>query len=344
MERLSEELHAAMLDEVESRHGLPDDENAREFERRASGIPTGEPGRAAWLCYAGEFWELAGDLDRARHCYEDALADGGDTYIDPRAELLGVALDLGETARADELLRELRQAVRDGRAGSFVHEVVGEALEMHGRPAEALRWFDAGLTRSERETPGEPDAVCLNGHFRVRRTLGLPYDRYDALAEEHRAEYQAELEELRDDEEGLLDAPAARGPVRLAVLYWPSEEYARLVERWPEVTEDYGDDHAEHRALVERHLREISLQRPGTVVVSGTVHDYLAWAKDRGEQAPEASTRASYAAHLARFGDAITAWPPGRNDRCWCGSGLKYKKCCGALRFPEADPELESPR
>ena len=20
---------------------------------------------------------------------------------------------------------------------------------------------------------------------------------------------------------------------------------------------------------------------------------------------------------------------PGRNDACWCGSGKKYKKCCG---------------
>ena len=20
---------------------------------------------------------------------------------------------------------------------------------------------------------------------------------------------------------------------------------------------------------------------------------------------------------------------PGRNDPCWCGSGKKYKKCCG---------------
>ena len=22
---------------------------------------------------------------------------------------------------------------------------------------------------------------------------------------------------------------------------------------------------------------------------------------------------------------------PGRNDPCWCGSGRKYKKCCGAV-------------
>jgi uncharacterized protein YecA (UPF0149 family) len=22
-------------------------------------------------------------------------------------------------------------------------------------------------------------------------------------------------------------------------------------------------------------------------------------------------------------------WPPPRNKPCWCGSGTKYKKCCG---------------
>ena len=24
----------------------------------------------------------------------------------------------------------------------------------------------------------------------------------------------------------------------------------------------------------------------------------------------------------------MLAWPPGRNDPCWCGSRTKYKKCC----------------
>ncbi|MEV6140612.1 SEC-C metal-binding domain-containing protein [Nocardia sp. NPDC051990] len=25
-------------------------------------------------------------------------------------------------------------------------------------------------------------------------------------------------------------------------------------------------------------------------------------------------------------------WPPPRNAPCWCGSGRKYKKCCGTAR------------
>ncbi len=331
MDRLPEELHEAMLDEVEGRYGLPHDENAREYERCAAALVPGEAGRAAWWAHAGEAWELAEDLGEARRCYAEAVADGGDAYIDPRAGLFGVLLDLGETAQADDLLGELREAVQDDPAGRFVHEMVGEALELHERPAEALRWFDAGLTRSERETPGRPDAACLNGHYRVRRTLGLPLDRYDELSEAHRAEYLEELE----DEEQLLDAPATPSSVRLTVLYWPPQEYARLVERWPAVTEDYGADHAEHRTLVEHHLRQLSEQRSGMLVGAASLDDYLAWAKERGERAPEASTRASYAAHLGRLEEAVTPWPPGRNEPCWCGSGTKYKKCCGALRFTD---------
>ena len=32
------------------------------------------------------------------------------------------------------------------------------------------------------------------------------------------------------------------------------------------------------------------------------------------------------------------AWPPGRNQPCWCGSGRKYKKCCAAPTSVDAEP------
>ena len=31
--------------------------------------------------------------------------------------------------------------------------------------------------------------------------------------------------------------------------------------------------------------------------------------------------------------DGQIPWPPGRNDTCWCGSGIKYKKCCASPSF-----------
>ncbi len=45
-------------------------------------------------------------------------------------------------------------------------------------------------------------------------------------------------------------------------------------------------------------------------------------------------TRSSYAADRVRIAAAdVVAWPPARNDRCWCGSGRKYKQCCGSVRL-----------
>ena len=48
-------------------------------------------------------------------------------------------------------------------------------------------------------------------------------------------------------------------------------------------------------------------ERAGDVPVDGVIYDY----------ADELDGRA-----------LRIAWPPARNDACWCGSGGKYKKCC----------------
>jgi uncharacterized protein YecA (UPF0149 family) len=56
------------------------------------------------------------------------------------------------------------------------------------------------------------------------------------------------------------------------------------------------------------------------------VEEFVAWCEEQGED-PERA-RAQYTAERLRTGEAI-AWPPGRNDPCWCGSSSKYKKCCG---------------
>ncbi|UQX12090.1 SEC-C metal-binding domain-containing protein [Candidatus Mycobacterium methanotrophicum] len=33
----------------------------------------------------------------------------------------------------------------------------------------------------------------------------------------------------------------------------------------------------------------------------------------------------------------LTAWSPGRNHSCWCGSGRKYKKCCAAASYVDTE-------
>jgi hypothetical protein len=325
-----DDLLDEIMDEVEAlQTQLPREMLAPLFEERARGIAPGAPGRAAWLTHAGEHWELEDDPVRARACYEEAARDGGVTYIDPRAEMLNVLFELGETDRADELLAELRQDIKAGWEGRFVHEFVGESLELHWRLEEALRWFSAGLTRSQRDDPDNIDIGCLNGRYRVRRALDLPEDRYDLLAAERRREYSEDLD--TSDEQRLIGAPAGGRPVTMAVLFWPESEFGTVLKRWPALADLYGADHAEHRSLAEHHLRDLAASGGPVSVARGDVAEYLAFAVQHEHDPAESSTRAAYAAHLAHQ-QRVVPRPPGRNDPCWCGSGSKYKKCCGRVR------------
>ncbi|WP_128377949.1 SEC-C metal-binding domain-containing protein [Streptomyces cavernae] len=201
--------------------------------------------------------------------------------------------------------------------------------------------------------------TLLTGRHRVRRLLGEPHDDWDDVADalhERRASALLgrvrPLDELHDPlrlkrleehgpdlleqelgaalEHGSPENPAARAGLRATcVLYWPRDEFAGLLERWPEATEAYGDDHAEHLRKVERTLREIS-DDGGTQLAVGraTVQDLEAYATAHGGSPDAPGTRSAYAAELARTGRA-EAWPPPRNGPCWCDSGRKYKKCCG---------------
>jgi hypothetical protein len=317
---------------------------AEHCERCAADLPPGQPGRAAWLSHAGECWELADELVEAKRCYEEALADGGPAWLDVRASLAAVLLDLDDDARADMLLQELRRDLAKGSAtGSVrgpVHEYVGERLEMHGRLDDALRWFTAGVVAVDRPDAGEDakaDSVgCLNGRFRVRRALGLPHDRYDEMKEAHRRRAEADFDAF-SDLDGDDDADLGGDPAQmsLAVLYWPPAEFARLLERWPAMAQDYGDQHADHRALLEQRLHELAASHSRVSVAAATVDEYLAFAERDGEDPAHGATRAGFAAHLGFVGRTV-AWPPGRNAPCWCGSGTKYKKCCGAQRSSQA--------
>ncbi len=59
--------------------------------------------------------------------------------------------------------------------------------------------------------------------------------------------------------------------------------------------------------------------------------DFAGWVADNDlDEQDAAQLRAQYAAHRGRDPSRVIAWPPGRNEPCWCGSGRKYKKCCGA--------------
>ncbi|MFE7840353.1 SEC-C metal-binding domain-containing protein [Streptomyces sp. NPDC057474] len=260
-----------------------------------------------------------------------------------------------------------RRHPRDAGAWSIVAEVF-EAGGETAKAAEwytsgVTHALGVGATVTADTVAESPDSFgleeCVIGRHRVRRLLGGPHDDWDDLADalhERRATPVVgrvrsldelhdplrlkRLEEggpdaLRDEFEALADEldgidPVPSGLVKACVLYWPSDEFACLLQRWPSVAEAYGDDHAGHRRQVEHTLRELSDEgAPRLAVGRASVSGLTAYTEAEGAGSPDTpAARSAYAAELARRGQAID-WPPARNGPCWCGSERKYKKCCG---------------
>jgi hypothetical protein len=55
-----------------------------------------------------------------------------------------------------------------------------------------------------------------------------------------------------------------------------------------------------------------------------------------GRSAGTAAARSERAAQILEQGRA-TAWPPARNDRCWCGSGRNTSSVAGRWQLPADD-------
>ncbi|MCW2829491.1 MAG: hypothetical protein JWP31_183 [Aeromicrobium sp.] len=169
-----------LSDQLEQIGAVPDrTHRLGEYRRLLTELPPGEEGRAEVLTCLADDLTGEGLLDDARDAYREAIDDGGRTVLDPQVGLLTVALAAGDNARVDELLALLLAKSRSDQLVVPDYEWIAEALEDAGRLRAALRWFTIPLRDIQ---PGDVDlmpTVCLNGRFRVRRTLGLPLDAYD---------------------------------------------------------------------------------------------------------------------------------------------------------------------
>lgn len=282
------------------------------------------------LLLAAEVTEQAGDLDGAlalaeRSVEADRVHGDGD-YGYPRAFRAGLLLRLG---REDEGLVELaglrHLLTQDPDAVSYV----SEALEGGGRAEIAEQWLSAALlTALERrevlaqhsDDPAYSQAAAVafalaQQRHRVRRDLDLPHDEYDDLADR----LADAVDEVLEGEHG--------GDVGTAVLFWPQMEFDELLRRWPVLAQAYGQTWDEHRGKLERGLQLWSESGvTGLAVLAGSAEGSARYAVRHGGDATDPDVRQGYAEDLQAPEDR--SWPPGRNEACWCGSGLKYKKCC----------------
>jgi len=161
---------------------LSGDDLIEELAEHADALDPGEAGRAAFLNVRGDFLAMADRFDEARTAYREALDDGGPTILHPYIGLLSIALKTRDEPAHEAIHDALLRLSREDALNDPSYEAAGETLELAGHPRQALRWYNLALRDLD---PDDIDALpigALNGRERVRRTLGLPRDRFDEAA------------------------------------------------------------------------------------------------------------------------------------------------------------------
>jgi tetratricopeptide (TPR) repeat protein len=285
-------------------------------------------------------------MTRSR-CNERAIEVGWDSIPDPRSDIAEFHLRAGREEQAAAIWAELKASDPED---VWLYNAAGLSYNEVGQHELAVAWLGEGIELAMRTD--DPEGI-INQLSDVRRhslqAVGRELDdieeRVDPFMAEWSSEERARKRRLaRLIEAGNFTLPAPdRDPEReelvVSLAWFPSGEYEEAIRRWPSLAEDWADvAHGDYCVRLDGNIKWMRSQgMPIRAVAPIIVEDFVAWCAEHDEDPEEA--RASYAVHLTTEGEVI-AWPPGRNEPCWCGSGRKYKKCCGpAPARPMHDPE-----
>jgi SEC-C motif-containing protein len=262
---------------------------------------------------------------------EGRLADEADASY-----AFGLAADLAEEyTHGDEALSLSRRAVEKARDTSDENWTRGRHADLllrFGHDDEGMRELHALrplLTRDEMATMYVIEALTENGRGELAEEW-LTTALATAVDIVERAEPGSEAaEEAEDIEFGLArqrrdvrrdlglppddidrDVDELDGAELPEMMFWPEAAFDQMLAAFPDRATTLGPTWDEHRATIERALQ------------------------DEGPMLVEVATPELLKANLA--GEEVDAidqgplleWPPGRNEPCWCGSRVKYKKCC----------------
>ncbi|MDY7089641.1 MAG: SEC-C domain-containing protein [Actinomycetota bacterium] len=293
-------------------------------------------------------WSTArgnGDLERALELFRGAAEFGGDAGRDAQVGIAEQLYALHRDQEADEVQRALRTELDDQPSGLGTLRVFDDMTEMLsdvGRDQLALEWCQAGLDRAT-ESDDDPHLEELRRGLLISRSylrekLGEELDDEDrevlAETDSSLAEFSAMIGETLDPRPPGSDLDAARdeGAFDGIVLRWVREDFRTVRSHWPESTTAYGDDYETYARRIQQEAR--SYEQSGATrvrLVSGRLTDYEAYAKAQQRDPAAPSTRQEYGEWCTTARpDRVLLWPPERNEACWCDSGRKYKKCCGA--------------
>jgi len=262
--------------------------------------------RAELLLEAANQWDRAGEPVRALEIYDELIATASPE--DAQWATVQRIEILERFGRADEARAEIdrlkRSPVHPGPAGAL-----GELLEERGRLDEALTWFNIACRDLFEDASLDPDTVFarpeLDGRARVRTALGLPPDDLDQALAESRGALTT-----------MLGEPEEPPP---AFFVRADLERARA--------EGFVSGDEPYHARVEREWRARGTR---LAALPMTVDDLFASARAHGRDPRDDTTLLDHLWDRLDAGAPTVSWPPERNEPCWCGSGRKYKKCCGA--------------
>jgi tetratricopeptide (TPR) repeat protein len=284
--------------------------------------------RGEILLEAAAAWRRAGRSDRARELLAQLVAQGGEDGCSARFAL---AEGHFEDGAVDEAYAELEQLAREATLTEGPCTFVAELLAERGDLEGALRWYDRAVARldpEDLEALRGPDrwmqvsSVMVRGRREVRRRLGLPVDATDEIAP------LAPLQQQPVDVEDLQDyLESGRTPRQVQMLVFQRRERAEARHRWPD---EYEAPDEEYYPAADRRWRELAASGvPAIRVVPAIVSQLCEFAERVGGSPTDSQVKAQYAGTVAD--EVGIAWPPPRNGSCWCGSGAKYKKCCGRV-------------
>lgn len=296
---------------------------AQELEEDARRYPEE---RGEILLEAAEAWRQAGDLDRSSAVLAELIATDGADVCFARCALAENHFDAGAD---DEAYAELDRLSREPGLDYGACQVTAELLAARGDLAAAAQWYDRSVARLTPETieklrgPNgwmQMASIMLRGRSDVRRKLGLPPDAMDELAPTPPPlEQPLDVEQIHD----RVVAGLIPRQVRMAVFQRAERAEAR--RQWPQAHQDTDE---EYFPAAERRWRDLAAEgTPSIRVVPVTVAELVAFAARTGGDPIDSAVKSAYAQTVPER-DTI-AWPPQRNAACWCGSGAKYKKCCG---------------
>jgi tetratricopeptide (TPR) repeat protein len=335
-----EEIH-----QVLRRAGRWDEAIAAKREAIASGYrsePDPEADIAECLLLAGRRVEADGLFAALRERDPDdvwlynaaafAYAD-----VDARASLawsregIEVAFRTGDPDGVVMQLLECAEAARDGLGDPKDEELVArvEVFCETWSPGERRRRWDDLEPLEER--------VCAYCGYDPKRTWAdedeLTRPRRRRALEVSEPERLARLDAVFGGQE---PSRPLRRELALSVGWFPAGEWAQAIDRWPDLLDELPADSVGYSHAIEARIKRLNDADPGHPMHISPLT--IALVERRADEdgldpgSPEA--RAAAAAEVLRLGGA-KRWPPGRNERCWCGSGRKYKQCCGPVPATE---------